>query len=167
MISQIRSQRRRGSLLQRLAEGEISAESIDQTQLLKDEEAFNRQALIVALTTSTAIIHIYVGGTLFVLNGIGFLVLLAAHYTAPPRESYRKWTRDGLMGYTGFTTLAYFIVRGIGGWTSPIGVASKLVELGLIRVLWADRNADDGDPVLVLETTIEELEIPVEEIAIA
>lgn len=155
----ISAQRQRGSLLHRLAEQEIPADSIDQAQLLKDEEAFNRQALIAALTSSTAVIHIYLGGTLFVLNGVGFLALLAAHYAVPPRESYRKWTRDGLLGYTSFTALAYFVVKGVSGWTNPIGIATKLIELGLIRVLWADRAADNGPLIVALEPATPDLVI--------
>ena len=96
------------------------------------------------------------------LNGVGFLAALAAHYGVPQRESYQQWTRDGLLGYTGFTVAGYFVVNGIGGWTNPLGIATKLVELGLIRVLWADRTAAKDKPVTFMENEPREAPVYVE-----
>jgi hypothetical protein len=97
-----------------------------------------REVLIISLTSATAIMHLALGTPLFVLNGMGYAGLLAAHYLAPPQETYRQYTRGALFGYTGFTVVAYFAVRGAAGFTSPVGVANKLIELGLLSVLWQD-----------------------------
>lgn len=128
-------------------------------RLTDQETALNREALIAILTGTTAVIHIYLGSTLFVLNGAGYLALLAAHYAVPQRESYKQWTRDALYGYTGFTLVGYFVVKGVAGWTNPIGVATKLVELGLLHVLQADRKAADEAPVLLLQSEEATLEM--------
>ena len=76
-------------------------------------------------------------------------VLLTTHYAVPQRESYRKWTRDGLFGYTGVTIASYFVVRGVAGWVDPLGMTAKLIELGLLRVLWAEQAAS-VDPVEII-----------------
>ena len=135
-----------------------------QTGQIEQEEAFNRQALIAALTGTTAAIHIYLGGTLFVLNGVGFLAGLAAHYAVPQRESYQKWTREGLFGYTGVTVAGYFALKGLAGFASPIGLATKLVELGLMRVLWEDGQAAKQKRVVIIENESGNVEVHVEEL---
>ena len=148
----IQRQRKRHSLIQELSTSQPSNETtatID--QLVQQEEAFNREALIALLSGTTAVIHIYLGGTLFILNGAGFLLLLAAHYAVPQRESYQQWTRDGMLGYTGVTVAGYALVRGVSGLLDPVGIGTKLVELGLMRVLWADREAAEQEPVFVFE----------------
>ncbi len=106
------------------------------------EEQITRDVLIIALTSTTAVIHILLPNPLFVYNGIGFAGLLAAHYLAPPRETYRQHTRTALFGYTGFTFVAYFVAKTTAAAFSSVpGIACKLVELGLINVLWKDRQA--------------------------
>ena len=133
-----------------------------QARILEQEEEFNRKALIAALTGTTAAIHIYLGGTLFVLNGVGFLAALAAHYAVPQRESYQKWTREGLFGYTGVTVAGYFALKGLAGFGSPIGLATKLVELGLMRVLWEDGKAAEQKRVVIIENESGNVEVHVE-----
>jgi hypothetical protein len=156
MLQNIRNklvaQKERNQIFQQPMELEQFKQRFDQLKLVnQQEDAFNREALITLLTTTTAVIHVYLGGTLFVLNGVGFLALLAAHYAVPQRESYKKWTRDALFTYTGFTFVGYFVVKGLAGWTNPLGIATKLVELGLLRVLSADRKAAEDAPMLILQ----------------
>ncbi|MCB9162466.1 MAG: hypothetical protein H6644_21900 [Caldilineaceae bacterium] len=111
------------------------------SQLQAQEAAFNRRVLIVALTGATAGLHLALGTQLFALNGLGYLALLGAHFATPDRESYRAYTRDALFGYTGVTVVGYFALRGTAGFADPTGMASKLIELGLMNVLWADRGS--------------------------
>ena len=125
----------------------------ERTAAIAQEDTVNRNVLIAGLTGTTAVLHVALGTQIFVLNGIGYLALLAAHYATPERESYRKYTRDALFGYTSFTVVAYFAARGTSGFLDPTGVASKLIELGLLRVLWADRAKATTAAWLAEETT--------------
>ena len=166
ILQKFNAQRERGNLIQRFTKEEAAGASVEeQARIIEQEEEVNRELLIAALTGTTAVIHIYLGGTLFVLNGVGFLAALAAHYAVPQRESYQKWTRDGLFGYTGFTVAGYFALKGVAGFANPIGVATKLVELGLMRVLWEDREAAKHKPVVIIESEHGDVQVHVEELS--
>ena len=131
---------RRGETDAEGAQGEVTETSVAIAEM--SEAQITRDVLIITLTGTTAIIHLTLGSSLFVLNGVGYAGLLAAHYLVPPRETYRQYTRDALLGYTGFTFVAYFLVNGVpGAFTSVTGVVCKLVELGVLNVLWKDRQA--------------------------
>ncbi len=159
ITQQFTQQRNRGRLI-----AQLTADQEEQaTSLLAQEAAFNRQVAIVALTGATAAIHIGLGSQLFVLNGLGYLALLGAHFSVPDRESYRTYTRDALLGYTGVTVIGYFALRGIAGFADPTGVLNKLIELGLLRVLWVDRGSAE---MLATALQAEELEASVQQIAI-
>lgn len=109
-----------------------------------------RDVLTVALTGTTAVIHLGLGSQLFVLNGVGFAGLLAAHYLVPDEERYKQYTRDALIGYTGFTIMGYFAVLGpAGAFANVTGIAAKLAEMGLIDVLWKDRQAASPEPITI------------------
>ena len=153
MIKQkVKRQRQRSSLIHHLKSLDNCDEIDDKLSILNyQEEAFNRDALLITLTGATALIHVSLGGTLLVLNGIGFLVLLTAHYTVPQRESYCKWTRGGLMGYTGATVASYFVVRGAAAWIDPLGMTTKLIELGLLHMLFAEQAASADSSELIFE----------------
>lgn len=122
----------------------IEADSPDASTALTrfeyTEEDKLREVLVISLTSATAILHLTLGTKLFVLNGVGYAGLLALHYLAPQSETYRQYTRSALFGYTGVTTLGYFIVNGVGSFTNPVGIANKLIELGLLAVLWQDQK---------------------------
>ncbi|MGB0388356.1 MAG: hypothetical protein ACPGWR_26350 [Ardenticatenaceae bacterium] len=166
IFQQVNAQRERSHALQRLAKEEATEASKEQqARIIEQEEAFNRDLLITALTGTTAVIHIYLGGTLFVLNGVGFLAALAAHHAVPQRESYQKWTREGLFGYTGVTVAGYFALKGLAGFGSPIGVATKVVELGLMRVLWEDAEAAQDKPVVIIESEDGNVQVHLQELA--
>jgi hypothetical protein len=109
------------------------------------EEEVIREVLIIGLTGATAMIHVTLGAPIFVLNGIGYAGLLGLHYLVPPKETYRQYTRSALFGYTGVTVIGYFIVNGAGGFTNSIGIADKLIELGLLAVLWQDQPASSPE----------------------
>jgi hypothetical protein len=66
------------------------------------------QVGIVILTALTAVIHLYLGfsynDTLFILNGIGYLVLLAALFLPIPfARDHRGLVRWALIGFAALT----------------------------------------------------------------
>ena len=166
IMQKFSTQRERSNSLQGVTKEElVVASQEEQARMIKEEEKFNRELLIVGLSGATAVIHIYLGGTLFLLNGVGFLAAVGAHYAVPQRESYQKWTREGLFGYTGVTVAGYFALKGLAGFGSPIGLATKLVELGLMRVLWEDGKAAEDKPVVIIESQDGQLQVHIEELA--
>jgi hypothetical protein len=90
---------------------------------------------VIVLTIGTAVIHLYLGlqgFPLFILNGLGYLALLAALTLPIPRISdYRSLTRWVLAGYTTLTILLWILV----GARTPIGFADKIIELALVALL--------------------------------
>lgn len=101
---------------------------------------------IVGLTVITAVIHLYLGITadmptfliLFVLNGIGYLVLVAALYFLNVFAANRNLIRYALMAFTAVTLILYFVFNWPDVW-GPIGIFDKVVELVLIILLWMDK----------------------------
>lgn len=101
---------------------------------------------IVALTVITAVIHLFLGITsdmpmfliLFILNGIGYLVLIAALYFLKIFAANRNLIRYALMAFTAVTLVLYFVFNWPNVW-GPIGLFDKAVELVLIILLWMDR----------------------------
>ncbi len=90
---------------------------------------------VILLTVGTAVIHLYLGFQgfpLFVLNGLGYLGLLAALILPIPRISeYRNLTRWVLVGYTALTIFLWILV----GARNAIGYVDKIIELALIALL--------------------------------
>lgn len=92
------------------------------------------QVGIVVLTLATAIIHftLVFPSVLFILNGLGFLVLLAALYAPLSMLApYRGWVRWALLGYTALTVILWLIM----GLRAPIGYITKAIEVALIVLL--------------------------------
>lgn len=106
-----------------------------------------RKVAIVALTGATSIMHIGLGlqlpYALFVWNGVGYAVLLAGHYAVPQLASQRGETRDLLAAYTGTTIVAYFVQRGVTGLLDPTGLTNKVIELGLLGLLWFEKETEE------------------------
>jgi hypothetical protein len=92
----------------------------------------------ILLTVGTALIHLYLGlqgFPLFVLNGLGYLGLLAALILPIPRISeYRNLVRWVLVGYASLTIFLWILV----GARNPIGYADKVIELVLVVLLVLD-----------------------------
>ena len=90
---------------------------------------------VIVLTVGTALIHLYLGlqgFPLFVLNGLGYLTLLAALILPIPRISdYRNLTRWILLGYTALTIFLWIVV----GARTVIGYTDKIIEMVLIALL--------------------------------
>jgi hypothetical protein len=102
------------------------------------------RAAIVGLTIATGWIHLNLGGLLFTLNGLGYLVAAVA-MIAPLALAIRfRWfIRLGLVGYA---------LAAIAGWylTGPrydIAYLAKALEVGLIALLLVEIRAYDGNPL--------------------
>ena len=92
------------------------------------------QVGIILLTVSTAAIHfsLVFPSVLFILNGFGYLTLLATLYLPIPQlTGYRHLLRWALMGYTVLTVVLWVIM----GSRLPIAYVNKAVEIVLIVLL--------------------------------
>lgn len=130
-------------------DAELSAESTGGTTALFDYVVHNeegRKLSIIALSGTTAALHILLGVQagipLFVWNGAGFVAFAAGQYFVPQLEPYRREIRDGFLAYTGTTIVAYFLVNGAGGLISVVGMTTKVVEAGLLALLWQEAETE-------------------------
>ena len=92
---------------------------------------------IILLTVATAVIHfsLLFPDVLFILNGLGYLGLLAALYLPIPQLSnYRRLARWVLLGYTALTVILWVIM----GSRILIGYVDKAIEIVLIALLWLE-----------------------------
>lgn len=105
------------------------------------------RAAIVGLTLATAAIHASLGGLLFTLNAIGYVVLATAMVAPLALASrLRGVVRLSLAGYAATTILAWAIQ---GPFYSTAYVA-KAIELELILLLAIEFARLDGDPVVLI-----------------
>lgn len=92
----------------------------------------------------TALIHIYLSfqfaegpDTIFLLNGIGYLFLVALLYLPVQLfVLYRGTLRWVLMAYAALTIILWIF----WGARTTIGYVDKLVEIALILFLWLDNQ---------------------------
>jgi hypothetical protein len=92
---------------------------------------------IAVLTLATALIHLQLNfpDPVFILNGLGYLVLLAALFVPIPQIArYRIAVRLVLVGYAALTILLWVLV----GARTPIGYIDKGIEVVLISLLLLD-----------------------------
>ncbi len=98
---------------------------------------------IIALAVITALIHLVLGinplNPLFLLNGVGYVVLIVALYFIPQLAGRRALIRWALLAYTAVTFVLYFAFNWPNIW-GPAGLIDKAVELVLIILLWLDRK---------------------------
>ena len=95
---------------------------------------------IFVLTLATAGIHLYLGliwgAKLFILNGLGYLGLLALlQLPIPQLARFRSAARWALIAFAALTIVLYFI---IAPQYTLIGYADKAIEVALIALLLAD-----------------------------
>jgi hypothetical protein len=93
------------------------------------------RAGIAALTLATAAIHLQLNfpDPVFILNGLGYLTLLAALFL-PNLAGYRGLVRWALIGYAALTILLWILI----GARTPIGYIDKVIEVALISLLLLD-----------------------------
>jgi hypothetical protein len=92
---------------------------------------------VILLTFATAIIHLALGipnmMVMFILNGIGYIVLVIALYL-PALKKQQSWIRWALIAFTAVTILGWVFV----GARTTIAYADKLIEVALIVMLLLD-----------------------------
>jgi hypothetical protein len=103
---------------------------------------------IVGLILGTAYIHSTLGGLLFTLNALGYLVAAVA-IVVPfgPAIRFRWFIRLGLMGYAATAIVAWAVQ---GPYYSTAFIA-KGIEVALITLLAVDFARMDGNPVAVVK----------------
>ena len=99
----------------------------------------------MTLTLVTAAIHASLGGTLFLLNAIGYTALALAMVLPGPFARIRWLVRYALIGFTAAT---------IGGWLAfgarfDLAYLDKAIEVALIGLLLVESWVVDGGPVAV------------------
>ena len=102
------------------------------------------RAATVALTLATAYIHSTLGGLLFTLNAIGYVVGAAALIVPISIAVRYRWlVRMGLAGYAA-TSIAAWLIQPTYYSTAYL---AKAIELALIAVLAIDFIRRDGNPI--------------------
>ncbi len=107
------------------------------------------QYAIIGLTAATAAIHLALAnrvGWPFLLNGVGYLVLLALLYwPAGGLDPYRSLVRWLLIAYTIITIVAWFSF----GTRTVIAYVDKGIEVVLVALLWIEgqiQNTNSSQP---------------------
>ena len=110
---------------------------------LSDSDIVLRVA-IVALTLATAYIHSTLGGQLFILNALGYVVgAVAMVVPIDIAVRYRWLVRIGLAGYAA-TTIAAWVLQPAFFQAAYL---AKGIELALIVLLAIDFARRDGNPI--------------------
>jgi hypothetical protein len=95
------------------------------------------QAGVIILTIATAIVHLSLlfPDPLFILNGLGYLALLAALFLPisqlAGRRGLVRWT---LLGYTALTVVLWVIM----GERGALAYVDKVIEVVLLVLLWLE-----------------------------
>ncbi len=106
-----------------------------------------KQIGIVIATLATALLHLSLYSKMgldpIVLNGLGYLGLLAAYFLPIPFfQQKHKLVWWGLVGYT-LLTIVLWVIMGdknfVAGTSSAIGYYAKTAEVFLLGFLWADK----------------------------
>ena len=106
------------------------------------------RAAIVALVLGTAYIHSSLGGLLFTLNAVGYLVAgVAIAIPLGLAIRFRWFVRLGLMGYAATAIIAWAVQ---GPYYSTAYIA-KAIEVTLIVLLAVDFARMDGNPVALVK----------------
>lgn len=82
---------------------------------------------------------------LFLLNFLGYLILIAARYLPiPPPRRYQRMIRWALIVYAATTLLGYYAVVGLA--PVPLGAPDKAVEIALIVFLLIEDRFYSQEP---------------------
>ena len=118
---------------------------------------------IFLLTLATALIHLYLalsaipyyglnfGVMLFILNGLGYLGLLAVlQLPIPQLARFRRLARWTLVAYAALTIVLFFVMAPFYDF---IGYLDKAIEIALIVLLIADAYTASSEPSGVPSST--------------
>ena len=111
---------------------------------------FALRAVIVALTLATAAIHFTLGGTLFLMNAIGYAVLAIAMVLPGPVGRFRWLTRYALIGFTGVTVVGWLLM----GARFDLAYLDKGIEVALIGLVLIESWIVDGGPLAVARRAV-------------
>jgi hypothetical protein len=93
---------------------------------------------LIMLTLATGYVHLSLGGTIFTLNGIGYLIFAAGLVGSTlPLAFIRplRWLpRIGVAGFAVVTIGAYLVI----GPYSLLGLSTKAIEVAIIGLVGAD-----------------------------
>jgi uncharacterized integral membrane protein len=103
------------------------------------------RVMIVALTLATAAIHVTLGGTLFLMNAIGYTVLALAMVLPGPVARIRWLIRYALIGFA-FVTIVGWLMFGA---RFDLAYLDKGIEVALIGLLLIESWVIDGGPLAV------------------
>jgi hypothetical protein len=114
----------------------------------RDAPSVLLRVAIVVLTLSTAYIHYTLGGLMFLMNAVGYLVLAGAMVAPLSIASKYRWLIRA--------ALIVFALATIGGWMMFgarifLGYLDKGIELVLIALLFVEMFRYDGGPVAVAQ----------------
>jgi hypothetical protein len=114
----------------------------------RDAPSVLLRVAIVVLTLSTAYIHYTLGGLMFLMNAVGYLVLAGAMVAPLELASKFRWLIRA--------ALIVFALMTIGGWLMFgarifLGYLDKGIELVLIGLLFVEMFRYDGGPVAVAQ----------------
>ena len=106
---------------------------------------------IVGLALATGYIHATLGGLLFTLNAIGYVVAAVAMVIPLGIAIRFRWVvRLGLMAYAA-TTIVGWAIQGPYYQTAFI---AKAIEIALIALLAIDFGRMDGNPIAVVKSEL-------------
>jgi hypothetical protein len=102
------------------------------------------RAAIVGLAIATGAIHQTLGGMLFTLNGLGYLVAAVAMVIPLAFAARYRWlVRIGLVGYALATIVGWWLM----GPRYSTAYLAKAIEVALIGLLLVEIRAYDGNPI--------------------
>jgi hypothetical protein len=102
------------------------------------------RAAIVGLAIATGAIHLTLGGMLFTLNGLGYLVAAVAMVIPLAFAARYRWlVRIGLVGYALATIIGWWLM----GPRYSTAYLAKAIEVALIGLLLVEIRAYDGNPI--------------------
>lgn len=120
------------------------------TRALRASDVVVRLA-IVGLALATGYIHSTLGGLLFTLNAVGYVVAAVAMVVPLAIAIRFRWiVRVGLMGYAATTILGWALQ---GPYYSTAYIA-KGIEVALIVLLAVDFARMDGNPITVVRREV-------------
>jgi 4-hydroxybenzoate polyprenyltransferase len=102
------------------------------------KEITSLRVIIIIFTLATALVHfsLLFPNPMFILNGLGYLALLAAYFLPLPvardNPGLVRWV---FIGFTAITILAWLAIGDKSWW---LGYVDKIIEIGLIACLWID-----------------------------
>ena len=109
------------------------------------------RAAIVALVLGTAYIHSTLGGLLFTLNALGYLVAAVAMIIPLGIAIHFRWfIRLGLIAYAATAIGAWYVM----GPRYDVAYLAKAIEVVLIALLLVEVRAYDGNPLRRLRRSL-------------